>query len=174
MVDLHIKNWPKQCFGGFWIRFFAFIIDSILIKALSKIILNLTAHQFLAPSLAQGVWWYELLKLALFVGYFALTMYVLQGQTPGKYLLNLKVLTNEGLDLDLQTLLVREIAGRAILFYLPIVYLSLLITGQRQHFLDILCDTRVVNLKQVQALKNAQENKLIIPDALQEKLEPQA
>ncbi|MFC3928356.1 RDD family protein [Streptococcus caprae] len=168
MIHLSLQDWPKQCFGGFWIRFFAYLIDSLLIGAITKIILNLTIHHFITPTAASGHWWYELIKLALFVAYFVATMLYFKGQTVGKYLLNLKVVSVKTGDLDFQTLLIREVAGRIVLYYFPILAVTLVFTNLRQHLMDLLCDTAVVNLKQVDFVNRVHETSLIIPDGLQE------
>ncbi len=164
MEQLPLKKWPKQVFGGFWIRFGAFLIDSLLVNALTKILLNLTVHYYVTPADANGQWWYTLLKLILILTYFTATMLYFNGQTVGKYLLNLKVVNFKTGQSDLKTILVRELAGRTILHFLPIIAVTLVLTRHRQHLMDILCDTVVINLKQVDYFNQAAQGHFFLPD----------
>ncbi|WP_303973374.1 RDD family protein [Streptococcus merionis] len=164
MEQLPLKKWPKQVFGGFWIRFSAFLIDSLLVGAITKILLNLTVHHFVAPADATGHWWYTLIKLLILLAYFTGTMVYFKGQTVGKYLLNLKVVNFKTGEADLKTLLVRELAGRTILHFLPIVAVTLVFTRHRQHLMDMLCDTVVINLKQVDYFNQAAQGHIILPE----------
>lgn len=149
MNDFPLTDWPKLCFGGFWIRLGAFLIDRLLIQALTKIIFNLTIHHFISPQAGSAMWSYQALQLLVVVAYFAGTMIYLEGQTVGKCLLNLKVVSLKTDQLDRQTILVREVAGRIILHYFPIVAISLVFTPHRQHLIDLFCDTAVINQRAV-------------------------
>ena len=40
--DIETYNAPKKLFGGFWIRLAAFLVDRVMIQALTAILLNLT------------------------------------------------------------------------------------------------------------------------------------
>ncbi|MDQ0222728.1 RDD family protein [Streptococcus moroccensis] len=168
MEQLPLKKWPKQVFGGFWIRLAAFLIDSLLVNAITKILLNLSVHHFIAPTDAREQWWYSLIKLIIVLAYFSGTMLYFKGQTVGKYLLNLKVVNFKTGQSDVQTLLIRELAGRTILHFLPIVAVTLIFTRHRQHLMDMLCDTVVINLNQVDYFKKAREAQLILPSDLAE------
>lgn len=158
METLPIKKWPKQCFGGFWIRLAAFLIDSLLVHAVTKIVLNLTVHHLITPEEAIGQWWYSLLKLVLILAYFTLTTLYLKGQTVGKYLLHLKVVCFKTGKADRQTIILREVAGRTILNVIPLVAVILVVTRHRQHLVDLLCDTAVINLKQVAYYQQVQSS----------------
>lgn len=166
MTKLPLSQWYKPCFGGFWKRYAAFLIDSLLIGAASKILLNLTIHRLISPDLADGHWWYELIQLAIFLAYFTGTSLLLDGQTVGKFFLGLRVINIKTGQSDRQTLLLRELAGRTILYFAPFLALILIFTPQRQHLIDIACDTAVLDLKQMDYFKKAQKTELILPEAL--------
>lgn len=163
MTQLTLSQWHKPCFGGFWKRYGAFLIDSLLIGAASKILLNLTVHRLVSPDLAADSWWYELIKLALFLGYFVGTSLLLEGQTVGKLLLGLKVVNITTGQADQKTLLLRELAGRTILYFAPFLALILMFTPQRQHLIDIACDTAVLDLRQMAYFEKAKETELVLP-----------
>lgn len=166
MTQLPLDKCYKPCFAGFWKRYAAFLIDSLLIGAASKIVLNLTVHRWAAPDLVGDSWWYQLVKLAIFLAYFAGTTLALDGQTVGKFFLGLRVINiNTGL-LDRETLLLRELAGRTALYFAPFLAIVLLFTPQRQHLLDLLCETAVVDLRQVAYFKSIQGQTVALPDYL--------
>lgn len=163
MTKLPLSEWHKPCFGGFWKRYAAFLIDSLLIGAASKIFLNLTVHRLVSPDLAVDSWWYELIKLALFLAYFVGTSLLLDGQTVGKLLLGLKVVNITTGQADQKTLLFRELAGRTVLYFAPFLALILMFTPQRQHLLDLLCDTAVLDLRQMAYFEKARQTELVLP-----------
>lgn len=163
MIQLPLNQWHKPCFGGFWKRYAAFLIDSLLIGAASKIFLNLTIHRLVSPDQAAGNWWYELIKLALFLAYFVGTSLLLDGQTVGKLLLGLKVVNITTGQADQKTLLLRELAGRTILYFAPLLALILMFTPQRQHLIDIACDTAVLDLRQMAYFEKAKVTELVLP-----------
>lgn len=163
MTQLPLSQWHKPCFGGFWKRYGAFLIDSLLIGAASKILLNLTVHRLVSPDLAAGSWWYELIKLALFLAYFVGTSLALDGQTVGKFLLGLKVVNITTGQMDRRILLLRELAGRTILYFAPFLALILMFTPQRQHLIDIACDTAVLDLRQMSYFEKVKETELVLP-----------
>lgn len=149
MIDLPLSSWPKPCFAGFWRRLGAYLIDWTLVRALTTILFNLTVHHLVSPGQGAGLWWYKALQVLLVLAYFTTSMLVLKGQTVGKYLLHLKVIHSTEGKLDRQSLLLRELAGRTLLYYLPILAVTLIFSRQRQHLVDLLLDTAVVDLKQV-------------------------
>lgn len=161
MTDLPLSSWPKPCFAGFWRRLGAYLIDWLLAQALTTILFNLSIHHHISATQGNSLWWYQLLQLAVFLTYFTASMLVLKGQTVGKYLLHLKVIHITNGKLDRQSLLIREIAGRTLLYYLPILTLTLVFTRQRQHLLDLLLDTAVVDLKQVAYFTQIRQEGLI-------------
>lgn len=166
MSQLPLTAWPKQYFGGFWRRYAAYLIDSLLIWAITRLLFNLTLHHWISVDLAQDLWWYKGLKLTIFLAYFAVTNYLLKGQTIGKYLLDLKVVSSQTGQFNLQTSLVREIAGRYLLYRFPLLTLVLIFTPRRQHLFDLLCDTVVVDTIQVDYYQQAQNQELLVPEQL--------
>lgn len=170
MTQVPLYAWPKSCFAGFWKRLAAFLMDSLLIRAASKIIFNLTVHHLISPDLAGDVWWYRLAKLGLFLAYFTVSSYYLDGQTFGKVVMGLKVINLKTSELTCRTLLLREIAGRTILYFFPIVAVSLVFTPQRQHVLDWLADTAVIDLRQLRYTQKLQGLTLVVPEGLTSKI----
>lgn len=169
MTQVPLYAWPKGCFAGFWKRLAAFLIDSLLIRSATKIIFNLTLHHLISPDLAGDVWWYKLAKLGVFLAYFTASNYYLNGQTLGKSIMGLKVINLKTGELDSHSLLLREIAGRTVLYFFPIVAVSLIFTSQRQHLLDLLADTAVIDLRQLRYTQNLQNMELLVPESLTSK-----
>ena len=142
--DIETYNAPKKLFGGFWIRLAAFLVDRVMIQALTAILLNLTVYRIWSTSVSDsfGV---TLIELVIFVGYFFLMTYWLDGQTPGKLLFRLRVMSLQDAELSKQTIFYRELLGKVLFFYHPWLAIILVFTFKRQHIIDILADTTVVN-----------------------------
>ena len=95
----------KRC-AGFWQRFVAFFIDGIILSIIFVIILVTIAFQGLETTVSFFTYFEGLvgaIPTAYFVGFWAW-----RGQTPGKMLLGIKIVTGDGGSINL---------GRAILHY---------------------------------------------------------
>lgn len=131
---------------GFWNRFFAFIIDLLVIAMSSQIFFRLVWPSGLETTTVKSF----ILINSLFPGiwgslYFVLmTMYF--GQTLGKMIMGIKVVRKDGHPLSWLTVIMREVAGR-ILAQLLGTYLGYLVCAfhpRKQGLSDILGDTYVV------------------------------
>lgn len=141
---LNLNRLPKFFFGGFWIRTAAFAVDWLIIQALTTIFLNLVVYRVFGLE-AAGSFGVEVVELVIFLAYFFATTYFMDGQTLGKVLLRLRVVSLDGSKPTKTTLLIREAAGKTIFFYFPIVAVFLVFTFKRQHIVDLLADTAVMN-----------------------------
>ncbi|KJS48912.1 MAG: hypothetical protein VR66_11420 [Peptococcaceae bacterium BRH_c23] len=131
---------------GFWTRFWAFSIDLAVIAMSSQIFFRVlwpaglgttTIKSFvLINSLFPGIW-------GSF--YFVLmTMYF--GQTLGKMIMGIKVVSKDGCLLNWSTVVIREVAGRTMSQLLG-TYLGYLVCAfhpRKQSLTDIISDTYVV------------------------------
>ena len=150
---------PEQCFGGFWIRFVAYIIDSLVIgvplQIISLVVLSATgaganavggtSGQAAFSGVQMGLNLFNMLAgLAYFVG-----MDVKKGGTLGKLALGLRVVDEQGLYLT---------PGRAIgRYFAKILSACLLLIGfiiagfdrQKRSLHDKLCGTYVIRKEYV-------------------------
>ncbi|MDO4260997.1 MAG: RDD family protein [Eubacteriales bacterium] len=152
-------------FAGFWVRLAAFLIDSLLVSALllfARLFLFLLSL-FPAGDLLNGhlLFQYSLSDMVLYgcgALYYILFTYF-TGVTPGKRLLNLRVVTaGGGRELSLLCVVYRETVGRFLSgFLLGIGYLMAGIDREKRALHDMLADTRVVYEKPVKICRTYRE-----------------
>ncbi|MCR8969214.1 RDD family protein [Facklamia sp. 7083-14-GEN3] len=141
---------PKEVYAGFWVRLAAYIVDYLFILLLTNLITNIVGE------IDREIFWGILpmfFNLAVFCLYFFLMTLALNGQTPGKVLFNLRVvpINNQSNKLNLSTLVIRELFGKVIFYYVPIIAVILIFTSKHQHPLDMLSDTAVINERYLNA-----------------------
>lgn len=136
------KPEERHAFAGFWMRFWAFLLDLLVIFGLKGLTINplmkLTDIDF---------WGIQtLLSAAVFFLYFAI-MTKMFGQTVGKMILGLKVIAKHDNELTWTQIIFREGVGRImhqIFFFLYILYVTVAFTGKKQGLHDMIADTYVV------------------------------
>ncbi|MBB4824261.1 putative RDD family membrane protein YckC [Sporosarcina luteola] len=136
---------PK--YAGFWIRFWAYVVDLIIVSSISGIVvkpifrvvgLEITKPDFLLFSP------YKIVLLILLLVYFAL-MTKLFGQTVGKIILGIRVVQKDEKPLTWGTVLFREVVGRFISKTLLIPYLLAIFMPKKEALHDLFADTYVIH-----------------------------
>lgn len=149
------KN-EKITYAGFWVRLWAYAIDSVLAFLLVSIarlfMLGVTAVLEGTPLGGNVLFQYTLKDIILYgfhVLYFILFTYY-TGTTPGKKLLNLRVIRAEGGKPSFIDVVFRETVGRFLCgVILNVGYIMAGLDQEKRGLHDILCDTRVVYAKKV-------------------------
>jgi uncharacterized RDD family membrane protein YckC len=139
--------------GGFWMRFWAYLLDLIVISSIGRLIvypifraldLSLVKDDMFAPI--------SILSAIIFYGYFVLmTKYM--GQTLGKMAFGLKVIEMDGKRLKWSTVLFRELIGRFISASILILYIVVAFTNKKQGIHDLFADTTVIREKRASLYK---------------------
>lgn len=138
-------------FAGFWMRLWAFLLDSIIIWSIGGIVifpifrmLNIPISQsfmFSPATIATTILWFS--YFILMTKYFK--------QTLGKMVFGLRVVDLKDDELSWKTVLFREGIGRYIAgVYAPltfVVYLVAAFTNKKQGIHDLFADTSVVHEK---------------------------
>lgn len=134
-------------FAGFWMRFWAYLLDLIVIGSIDRILINpvfrvldipLTEFNIFAPiSIATAITFYA---------YFVL-MTRFFNQTLGKMVFGLKVIDLKGQKLSWGTVLFREWIGRFISATILIGYVVVAFLPKKQGLHDIFTDTTVIHEK---------------------------
>lgn len=141
---------PRELYAGFWIRMLAFAVDFIFIFLINHIIFGLI--NYFTGNLDFGTsLWAHFLRLLVYCSYFALTTFWFKGQTPGKMLFNLRVVSTAEEHLSGETILIREFFGRIIFYYAAWIMVVLIFTDKKQHLIDLLTDTVVIQEKYLSA-----------------------
>ncbi|HLU21483.1 MAG TPA: RDD family protein [Bacillaceae bacterium] len=134
-------------YAGFWMRFWAYLLDGIVIFALNGILIkpifrglgvSLSESGFITPyGVATGIVFY--LYFILLTKFF--------GQTLGKMVFGLKVIPIEGDKLTWGTIIFREGIGRYISATFQFLYAVVAFTPKKQGLHDIFSDTTVIHEK---------------------------
>ncbi|MGH2115130.1 RDD family protein [Aerococcus urinaeequi] len=142
------SGYARNLYGGFWIRLVAFLIDLLMVYALRLLatgVLN-AVTQGAYSTLPAAVTF--LVDQFVLIAYFTLSTFFTNGQTIGKGLLGLQVVTNKQYKLSFMTCLLREGLGKVILTTIPFLGLMVVFSNKRQNFMDYFTDTNVISLGQ--------------------------
>ncbi len=145
-----VKSYPNEFYAGFFIRFFSFLLDSIIAGAIVEIVLD-PILSITGMSVSLKI--YGLLSTLIVLLYFTISTYLTKGQTIGKMVFGLKVVKLNGEDLDFVTVFIREFVGRYIHTYgvLVLLYLITAFTDKKQNLSDLFADTSVIVLSKENA-----------------------
>lgn len=136
---------PK--YAGFWIRFWAYLADLIVVFALGglivKPIFRIAGWEIANPSFLFFTP-FKLTMLVVFFLYFVLMTKYFQ-QTLGKMMFGIRVENVEGGTLTWGDLIFREVIGRFISKYTLIPYLFVVFMPKREALHDIFANTVVVH-----------------------------
>lgn len=148
--EIENEYYPRVFYAGFFIRFFSFLVDSLIAGLIVKILLDsILAITGINPSLKI----YGILSTLIFLSYFTISTYLIDGQSLGKMMFSLKVVKLDGSKLDLTTVIMREFVGRFIHTYgiLAILYILTAFTEKKQNLSDLFADTSVISLSKENA-----------------------
>ncbi|MDO5718242.1 MAG: RDD family protein [Tissierellia bacterium] len=150
--DFKYNKYPNFFFSGFFTRLFAFTIDSIIAASISKLLIDGSINLFLNDYyIPKSV--YNLAHIIVFLLYFTIMTYATNGQTLGKMIFGIRVVSFKEERLKLSTVIVREFFGRYIYTYgiLFLLYAICGFTSKKQHLMDMIADTSVVNENTIKA-----------------------
>ena len=132
--------------AGFWIRFWAFIIDSLIVSSIIGICINPIFHLF-DWNLNSTNWYAPIVIISgiIYYAYFVL-MTKFFAQTLGKMIFGLKVKKDSGEQLDWMTVLFREGVGRFVSnTFMKLPYLIVVVTPNHKALHDFVADTVVIH-----------------------------
>ena len=134
----------KNFYAGFWMRFVAYLIDMIVIYAISSL-LNTFSFGLLNKRLDFPILGEESLSYVIVMFAYFISMTYFFSQTLGKMIMKIKVETNKGDKLGLIDIVYRELVGRLLtIFLLYIPYLAVAFTNKKKGLHDYIADTVVV------------------------------
>jgi uncharacterized RDD family membrane protein YckC len=134
---------PKFAYAGFWIRLVAYIVDTMTVTAFASIVNGLIFSNFLIE-LPFGLGVYDLIWWISLLLYFPLMTYFNKGQTLGKMILGLRVISLTNDKLSFSQVITREVCGRYIEEKIKILYIIIGFTDHKQSMADMLADTVVI------------------------------
>ncbi|WP_228027556.1 RDD family protein [Bacillus fonticola] len=135
-------------YGGFWMRLWAFLVDSVLIGVVGSMLTNVALATVGMNENPPTFWLFSLddvLKAFFFYAYFVLMTKYFQ-QTLGKMIFGLKVMSTKGEgSLSWGTVLFREWIGRFISGAIMILYVLVAFLPKKQGLHDVFADTTVIH-----------------------------
>ena len=140
------KNYALKT-AGFWVRFWAFLLDGFIISAVGGILFN-PIFYLMDWSLSDTVWYapISLITAILYYSYFVL-MTKFFGQTLGKMVFGLRVISLKHDKLTWSDVLFRDWIGRIINNVFMPLYILVVILPENQGLHDYFADTTVVHEK---------------------------
>lgn len=147
----HSDESPKACdfnhYAGFWMRFWAYIVDIIIITSIHRIIIYPVFRLFDLPTENTGLFsMINILTAIVFYLYFVLMTKYFK-QTLGKMIFGLKVIPLKNEKLTWDTVIFREWIGRFISASIWILYAVVAFQPKKQGLHDLFADTAVVHEK---------------------------
>ena len=134
----------KNFYAGFWIRFAAYLIDMIVIYAISSL-LNTFSFGLLNKQLDFPILGEESLSYVIVMFTYFIAMTYFFSQTLGKMIMKIKVETNKGDKLSFTDVIYRELVGRLLTIFLAnLPYLAIAFTNKKKGLHDFIADTVVV------------------------------
>ncbi len=151
-----MKDYSSTVYAGFWLRFWAYLVDLIITSAVTAAIVTPLFRLLSLPIGTGTLSIYGITKLVLFLLYFILMTKLTNGQTLGKMIFGLRVISNTDEMLSWGTVLFREGVGRYILQAIPggMLYLVTAFTPKKQGVADMFSDTYVVKEDAIQIIKD--------------------
>ncbi|MCL7747810.1 RDD family protein [Halalkalibacter alkaliphilus] len=142
-------------FAGFWMRLWAFLLDMITVFSLNGLLVypllrltNVNGLLSLGPFNLETV-----LSAVIFFLYFAI-MTKIYGQTIGKMIMGLRVISLKNDELSWTQIIFREGVGRFIhqsFFLLYAIYVMVAFTTKKQGLHDVIADTCVIHEREEQS-----------------------
>lgn len=131
--------------AGFWVRFWAYLIDLIVVASVTSIIVK-PVFLLMGADTSTGSWYapYAIVTAVVFYSYFVL-MTKFFGQTVGKMIMGLRVISLKDDKLTWGTLLFREWVGRFISTTILPLYWIVGFTRLKQGVHDFVADTTVIH-----------------------------
>ena len=131
--------------AGFWVRFWAYLIDLLVISSITSILINPLFR--IAGWDLQGTTWYApigFLTGLIFYAYFVLMTKFLK-QTVGKMIFGLRVIPAKNEEFSWSTILFREWIGRFFSATIWPLYWVIGFTPKKQGIHDFIADTMVIH-----------------------------
>lgn len=140
------KEWVQDplVYAGFWMRFWAYLLDIIVIAGIRGLLIKPIFRLFDWPITGELFSAYNILSAVVFYIYFVLLTKFF-GQTLGKMVFGLKVIPLKANKLTWPTVLFREWIGRYISASFLILYILAAFLPKKQALHDVFADTVVIH-----------------------------
>jgi len=141
------KTREKPRFAGFWMRFWAYLADLLVVFSINGILLSPLGFINDGFPMEIGFWTVTGIAGSIISYLYFLLMTRFYSQTLGKMLFGLKVVREDFSPLKWSDLLFREVVGRffhRVFYFTFLLYVMIGFTSEKQGIHDIISNTRVV------------------------------
>ncbi len=146
--DTRPETIDDTLYGGFWMRFWAYLLDLIVIGSLNRIIIYPVLRYSELPLVQDSMFAPAAVATAIVMYTYFTVMTKLYGQTLGKMVFGLKVLSERHEVLTWNDVLIREVIGKFIAKTLLFIgFLAVAFSKKKKGFHDYFADTVVVLTK---------------------------
>ena len=139
-IDEIISLITPDMYAGFWVRCLAFLIDALFVRGLMNIALYFGIENYIPISIVFAY-------MVVFALYSFIFVYLFDGQTIGKMIMNIKVVEENGQRVGFFTAFVREFAGKLIMLPLFILFIFTVFSYKKHSIMDFLSDTSVIKCR---------------------------
>ncbi|MGY3777772.1 RDD family protein [Isobaculum melis] len=143
--------YPNVVYAGFWMRMFAYLVDILMVSSFHRIVVNQLKEAANVSLLIGPFSLSQYIQVLVFVLYFVLFTKINNGQTIGKMIFDLRVVSLTGGKLTWGAIFLREGLGRYCQKILLPLYLMVGLTPKKQHLVDMVSKTSVVSGSLVKA-----------------------
>lgn len=144
-----IKEEETFRYAGFWMRFWAYMIDVIIVASINGILLSPLLFVNDGYPIEISFWTLNGILSAIVYYVYFLIMTKIFSQTLGKMILGLKVVGENDQPLQWSDLFFREVIGRFlhnVFLVLKLLYLVVAFSKDKQGIHDMLGNTRVIHV----------------------------
>jgi uncharacterized RDD family membrane protein YckC len=131
-------------YAGFWMRFWAYLLDLIVIGSVNRMIINPVFRASDVSLVEDGIFSPMAIATAVVFYLYFVLMTKFYGQTLGKMVFGLKVVELSGKSLSWGTVIFREWIGRFISATVIVLYIVVAFTQKKQGLHDLFADTSVI------------------------------
>ncbi|WP_243291032.1 RDD family protein [Bacillus sp. FJAT-47783] len=136
---------PSYHYAGFWMRFWAYLLDLIVISSVIRLFINPIFHLLDLEKNTFMFSGYSVISAMIFFSYF-IFMTKFFGQTLGKMVFGLRVISLQSDRLSWMDVLFRELIGRYISKTIwGLLYLVVAFTKKKQGIHDLFVSTTVIH-----------------------------
>jgi uncharacterized RDD family membrane protein YckC len=137
----------RVAYGGFWIRFVAYLIDAILLGIVGSVIWSIFGFSWAATDLEHYDPTINLVSFLIGWLYFALLESSPRGATVGKMAMGLRVVTGSGQRLSFLNATGRYFAKILSAIILGIGFIMIAFTDKKRGLHDMIADTLVIKTR---------------------------
>ncbi|MBA9026307.1 RDD family protein [Peribacillus huizhouensis] len=144
VADYNVKERPEVTYAGFWMRFWAYLADLLVIGSLNRILISPLSMAITGNVFDGSFFSFQAIGTTIVFYLYFVLMTRFFGKTLGKMIFGLRVVSLKEEKISWGTLVFREFIGRFIAKFLFAGYIIVGFLPKKQGLHDIFADTTVI------------------------------